>query len=107
MNGTLRLLLLGSGNSGKSTFLKQFNMIYATGFSDADRRKSCQKIASNLVRDILILAEAVELGTCGEEVGDLRVLSENICEYACWFPIKRMAPTAPAAGFQSENIPSL
>lgn len=56
----VKLLLLGSGNAGKSTFLKQFKKLYSSGFTDTDRLKYRPVIRQNIVRDILILADAAE-----------------------------------------------
>uniref|UniRef100_A0A3Q4GVA4 GNAS complex locus n=1 Tax=Neolamprologus brichardi TaxID=32507 RepID=A0A3Q4GVA4_NEOBR len=36
----LKLLLLGTGESGKSTFIKQMRIIHGGGYTDEDKRKS-------------------------------------------------------------------
>ncbi|XP_038046824.1 guanine nucleotide-binding protein G(t) subunit alpha-3-like [Patiria miniata] len=56
MRKTVKLLLLGAGESGKSTFAKQIRLIHHGGFSDSERMVYKAVINSNLIngmRDIL------------------------------------------------------
>ncbi|KAJ1332447.1 hypothetical protein BSLG_008749 [Batrachochytrium salamandrivorans] len=43
-----RLLLLGSGDSGKTTFLKQIKVLHGGGFTDKERRSYIDQISNNL-----------------------------------------------------------
>lgn len=44
----LKLLLLGTGESGKSTFIKQMRIIHGVGYSDDDRRAFIRLIFQNM-----------------------------------------------------------
>ncbi|KAH8365256.1 hypothetical protein KR084_006754 [Drosophila pseudotakahashii] len=44
----LKLLLLGAGESGKSTFIKQMRIIHGNGYSDEDRREYITLIFQNI-----------------------------------------------------------
>jgi len=45
----VKLLLLGAGESGKSTIFKQMRVLYGEGFGEADRKGSASVIISNLL----------------------------------------------------------
>ena len=47
-----KLLFLGSGGSGKSTFFKQLRCIHGRGFSDKDRRVYKEHISAQIVEQI-------------------------------------------------------
>lgn len=51
----IKLLLLGAGESGKTTILKQMKILHARGFTDEDRRRETKLIRINLL-------EAVKVG---------------------------------------------
>ncbi len=48
-NPISKLLLLGPGDSGKTTVLKQMKLLHGDGFSDKDRREFKVKIYENIV----------------------------------------------------------
>lgn len=48
----LRLLLLGAGESGKSTIVKQMRIIHSTGFSAKEREQMRKPIYGNVVNSI-------------------------------------------------------
>lgn len=56
----VKILLLGAGESGKSTILKQMKMIYAEGFSATDRKQWRMVIFSNLVHAFQVILSAME-----------------------------------------------
>ncbi|XP_029693955.1 guanine nucleotide-binding protein subunit alpha-11-like [Takifugu rubripes] len=55
-----KLLLLGTGESGKSTFIKQMRIIHGTGYSEADRRGFTRLVFQNIVTAIQALVYAIE-----------------------------------------------
>jgi len=56
----LKLLLLGTGESGKSTFIKQMRIIHGTGYSEQERREFSQLIFQNLFLAIQSMIQAME-----------------------------------------------
>ncbi|CAD5111859.1 DgyrCDS1125 [Dimorphilus gyrociliatus] len=44
----LKLLLLGTGESGKSTFIKQMRIIHGSGYSDEDKRSFIKLVYQNI-----------------------------------------------------------
>ncbi|KAJ6241327.1 guanine nucleotide-binding protein g(o) subunit alpha [Anaeramoeba flamelloides] len=57
----LKLLILGTGESGKSTFLKQITLIHSNGFDKTTRDLYRQTIQLNLVKDTKILVDGLLL----------------------------------------------
>ncbi|CAO3634218.1 unnamed protein product [Cunninghamella blakesleeana] len=57
---TIKLLLLGSGESGKSTFLKQVRLIHDGGFSKEERLAFRDIIVKNLLQSMITLLEAID-----------------------------------------------
>ena len=53
-----KLLLLGTGESGKSTIFKQMLQLYGTGFSDTDRDSYIHIIRNNIITSMQDLVEA-------------------------------------------------
>lgn len=61
----VKLLLLGAGESGKSTFIKQMKIILLKGFTQEERMSYCDVIHSNTImamRSILIAADKLMIG---------------------------------------------
>ncbi|XP_056287931.1 guanine nucleotide-binding protein subunit alpha-14-like [Pseudoliparis swirei] len=56
----LKLLLLGTGESGKSTFIKQMRIIHGSGYSDADRKGFTRLVFQNIVNAIQALIRAMQ-----------------------------------------------
>ena len=57
----LKLLLLGTGESGKSTFIKQLRIIHGTGYSDQDKRDYIKIVYQNVFMAMQSLIKAMEL----------------------------------------------
>uniref|UniRef100_A0A3Q1FDH8 Guanine nucleotide-binding protein subunit alpha n=1 Tax=Acanthochromis polyacanthus TaxID=80966 RepID=A0A3Q1FDH8_9TELE len=55
----LKLLLLGTGESGKSTFIKQMRIIHGSGYSDSDRKGFTRLVFQNIVTAIQALIHAM------------------------------------------------
>eukprot|EP00123_Amoebidium_parasiticum_P015240 comp22849_c1_seq1/m.36020 comp22849_c1_seq1/g.36020 ORF comp22849_c1_seq1/g.36020 comp22849_c1_seq1/m.36020 type:complete len:356 (-) comp22849_c1_seq1:288-1355(-) len=60
MRQEVKLLLLGAGESGKSTIVKQMRIIHGDGYSEKDRREFVPIIYLNVVRSIQALLQAAE-----------------------------------------------
>jgi len=56
----IKLLLLGAGESGKSTIFKQMKILYGTGFGDDDRKSQVPVVHSNTLSSIKVLIQAAE-----------------------------------------------
>ncbi|ODV91480.1 hypothetical protein CANCADRAFT_47 [Tortispora caseinolytica NRRL Y-17796] len=54
-----KILLLGAGESGKTTILKQMEILHSSGFSDPQKLTYRQHIYSNIILGARILADAV------------------------------------------------
>ena len=53
----VKLLLLGAGESGKSTIFKQMKVIYGAPYNDDDKRQILPVVYSNLISSMKILIE--------------------------------------------------
>lgn len=56
-----KLLLLGTGESGKSTFLRQMRIIYDNGYSDEDKREYISVILQNILESMQCMVEAMDV----------------------------------------------
>lgn len=54
----IKILLLGAGESGKSTFIKQMRIIHGQDYSEQDRVEFRYTIYHNILKGIKILVEA-------------------------------------------------
>jgi len=78
-----KLLLLGAGESGKSTLFKQLLTIYGSGFTEDDRRSYKSAVHSNVIANIQTLVQqsdnpwgsplAQELGASKRQILELKV----------------------------------
>ncbi|UNI15801.1 G-Protein alpha subunit [Purpureocillium takamizusanense] len=59
MSKEIKLLLLGAGESGKSTILKQMKLIYSQGFTKNERLEWKPVIFSNIVQSFRTIQEAM------------------------------------------------
>lgn len=56
----LKLLLLGTGESGKSTFIKQMRIIHGSGYSDEDKRGFTKLVYQNIFMAMQSMIKAME-----------------------------------------------
>jgi len=76
-----KLLLLGAGESGKSTLFKQMVTIYGTGFTEKDRRSSIPIIHRNLVSSIEeLVKQSLELPKKVESYSNCKVTNPESLE---------------------------
>ena len=77
------MLLLGAGESGKSTIFKQMKVIYGEIYSDGERKQQLPTIYSNVLQAIKVLAEQAVVFNligaiqCKAEFDMIRSLDEN------------------------------
>jgi guanine nucleotide-binding protein G(i) subunit alpha len=87
----VKLLLLGTGESGKSTIFKQMRILYGEGFSDESRKAVAPDLCANLIegaQDILrhgkeikcLDREAKTLGSILMSVSDSRLLERPVAD---------------------------
>ncbi|XP_023323021.1 G protein alpha q subunit isoform X4 [Eurytemora carolleeae] len=57
----LKLLLLGTGESGKSTFIKQMRIIHGAGYSDEDKKSYIKLVFQNIFMAMQSMIRAMEL----------------------------------------------
>ncbi|KAJ3446141.1 guanine nucleotide-binding protein g(o) subunit alpha [Anaeramoeba flamelloides] len=57
---TIKIITLGTGESGKSTFLKQLSLLYSKGFEKSSREVYATTIQNNLIIYMKILLRAIE-----------------------------------------------
>ncbi|XP_061493847.1 guanine nucleotide-binding protein G(t) subunit alpha-3 [Rhineura floridana] len=65
---TVKLLLLGAGESGKSTIVKQMKIIHKNGYTDQECREYRSVVYSNMLQSILAIVKA--MSTLGLEYGN-------------------------------------
>ena len=56
----IKLLLLGAGESGKSTIFKQMKVLYGLGFGEAEMRQMVPVIYNNTIVGMRTIVEACE-----------------------------------------------
>ncbi|XP_063151234.1 guanine nucleotide-binding protein subunit alpha-14-like [Candoia aspera] len=56
----LKLLLLGTGESGKSTFIKQMKIIHGSGFSEEDRKSFTKLVYQNIYSAMQAMVSAMD-----------------------------------------------
>ncbi|KAG7498603.1 guanine nucleotide-binding protein subunit alpha-14-like [Solea senegalensis] len=55
----LKLLLLGTGESGKSTFIKQMRIIHGSGYTEAERKNFTRLVFQNIITAVQALVQAM------------------------------------------------
>ncbi|KAF9098303.1 guanine nucleotide-binding protein subunit alpha [Mortierella sp. AD031] len=60
MRNEVKMLLLGAGESGKSTILKQMKLIHEGGYSNEEREAFKEIIYSNTVQSMRVILEAMD-----------------------------------------------
>ncbi|NP_001076184.1 guanine nucleotide-binding protein subunit alpha-15 [Oryctolagus cuniculus] len=60
VRGELKLLLLGTGESGKSTFIKQMRIIHGAGYSEEDRKGFRPLVFQNIFLSVQAIIEAMD-----------------------------------------------
>ena len=55
-----KLLLLGTDEVGKSTFIKQMRIVYGRGYSDRDRAEFKTLVFKDIIKGILIMMKAMQ-----------------------------------------------
>lgn len=61
LNREVKILLLGAGNSGKSTCLKQMRLLHAAGFNHQEREGFRMIIFSNVVTSMQVMLEMMQI----------------------------------------------
>ncbi|KAL7854566.1 hypothetical protein SRHO_G00167560 [Serrasalmus rhombeus] len=56
----LKLLLLGTGESGKSTFIKQMRIIHGSGYTDEDKRSFTKLVYQNIFTSMQAMIRAMD-----------------------------------------------
>lgn len=78
---SIKLLLLGAGESGKSTIFKQMKIIYGVGFSDEEKDNFTPVVYSNTIVSMRALVQACEdFGhetKCRDEIDQFREVVDN------------------------------
>ena len=54
------VIIIGTGEAGKSTFIKQMRIIHGKGYTDKDRAEFGGLVYRNIITAVQILAEAME-----------------------------------------------
>ncbi|CAJ0584477.1 unnamed protein product, partial [Mesorhabditis spiculigera] len=60
MRATHRLLLLGAGESGKSTIVKQMRILHINGFTEAEKQEKMKDIRRNVKDSIQVILHAMD-----------------------------------------------
>jgi guanine nucleotide-binding protein G(i) subunit alpha len=86
-----KLLLLGAGGSGKSTVMRQFKMLYTSGFVREERMLIRNKIRNNIVQGLQVLVQ----GTRDHEDETAHIAAVNHPHIDTLFqfdPVKQSSP---------------
>ncbi|KAI9928941.1 hypothetical protein MW887_001334 [Aspergillus wentii] len=78
MDRTIKILLLGAGESGKSTIIKQMRIIHAGGFPEDERRQTRAVIYSNIVIAFKVLLDIMRAENIVFEKESTKPLAELI-----------------------------
>ena len=56
----VKVLLLGTGDSGKSTIIKQMKILHLNGFSEKEKKMFTHAIRTNLIETMVALVEGMD-----------------------------------------------
>lgn len=93
----VKLLLLGAGESGKSTIFKQMKILYGLPMSDEEKHHATPVVYNNIITSMKILCE-----NC-EELG----LKENVlctADFEAFMEVSDEAEVDPIVGQQVKNL---
>lgn len=82
----LKLLLLGCGESGKSTFIKQMRIIHGSGYSDEDKKGFCKLIYQNVFMSMQSMIKGMEQLEIAYVDGSNNVSWKTFKIVASWSP---------------------
>eukprot|EP00954_Amorphochlora_amoebiformis_P028158 1390517-Amorphochlora_amoeboformis.AAC.3 len=100
-----KLLLLGAGESGKSTLYKQMTTIYGNGFSEEDKKKFRPIVHSNTISAMQHLCRASgQLGKQGKMTGDKDLESCSVMDKKVIQCIKSILELRPLDDPLTEEI---
>ncbi|EDW00991.1 G protein alpha q subunit [Drosophila grimshawi] len=74
----LKLLLLGTGESGKSTFIKQMRIIHGSGYSDDDKRGYIKLVFQNIFMAMQSMIKAMDMLKISYGVGEHNGLADLV-----------------------------
>ncbi|ROW00744.1 hypothetical protein VMCG_06463 [Cytospora schulzeri] len=97
MQKEVKLLLLGAGESGKSTVLKQMKLIYATGFSKNEKLEWKPVVFNNIVQSFRLIHDAMtELSIAFEKPESEKYMEQVLVDHELspndHFPIDFLEP---------------
>ncbi|EDN08496.1 guanine nucleotide-binding protein alpha-2 subunit [Histoplasma mississippiense (nom. inval.)] len=78
---TVKILLLGAGESGKSTIIKQMRIIHSGGFPEDERRQNRAVIYSNMVVAFKVLLDIMKTEQIDFENEETKASSRRAIEY--------------------------
>ncbi|GES61937.1 guanine nucleotide binding protein, alpha subunit [Aspergillus terreus] len=78
MDRTIKILLLGAGESGKSTIIKQMRIIHAGGFPEDERCQTRAVIYSNIVIAFKVLLEIMRAENIDFQVEKTKPLADYV-----------------------------
>ncbi|KAH8785654.1 G-protein alpha subunit CPG-3 [Diaporthe sp. PMI_573] len=82
MQKEVKLLLLGAGESGKSTVLKQMKLIYATGFSKNEKLEWKPVVFNNIVQSFRLIYDAMtELNIAFEQPESEKCMEQILVDH--------------------------
>jgi len=76
-----KILLLGAGESGKSTFIRHMRIIHGDGFGQKEREESRDIVLSNLVICIYLILVQMEQNKIDEDATALIQLTKTLFTY--------------------------
>jgi guanine nucleotide-binding protein subunit alpha len=83
MDRTIKILLLGAGESGKSTIIKQMRIIHSGGFPEDERRQTRAVIYSNIVVAFKVLLDIMRTENIDFEQEGTRVSNSTCLVITC------------------------